>query len=57
MATMCRVIMARSKIAIDRGLLLLLGVALQPAMMAVPGYAQAAGGGSISSAPRPIRLH
>jgi len=51
MATMCRVIMARSKIAIDRGLLLLLGVALQPAMMAVPGYAQAAGGGSISSAP------
>jgi len=38
--------MARPRIAFSRVLLLLLGVALQPAIMAVPGNAQAAEGGS-----------
>ena len=47
MATMCRVIMAKSKIAMGRGLLLLLGVAVSQAMMAVAGNAQTAGGSSI----------
>ncbi|MGB9408357.1 MAG: polysaccharide biosynthesis/export family protein [Terracidiphilus sp.] len=42
--------MARSRTAFSRNLLLLLGVALQPAMMAVPVNAQAAGGGSSSPA-------
>ena len=51
MATMCRVIMARRRITFNRGLLLLLGVALQPAMMVVPGYAQSTAGASTSLAP------
>ena len=44
--------MARSRTAFNRSLLLLLGVALQPAMMAVPVNAQAAAEGSTSSATR-----
>jgi polysaccharide export outer membrane protein len=44
MDIMCRVIMARSRITFSRGLPLLLGVALQPAMMTVPVAAQAAQG-------------
>jgi polysaccharide export outer membrane protein len=53
MATMCRVIMAtrKSKITFNRGLLLFLGVALQPAMMAVQGNAQATAGAATSLAP------
>lgn len=46
MATMCRVIMARSRIAFTRGLPLLLGVALQLEMMTVPGGAQVSTGTS-----------
>jgi len=45
MATMCRVIMARSRSTFRRALPLLLGVALQSAMSAVPGFAQAPSGG------------
>ena len=44
--------MARSRAAFSRSLLLLLGVALQPAMMAVPMNAQATAEGSSSSAPK-----
>jgi len=44
MATMCRVIMAKSKIAMSRALPLLLGIALQLEMMTVPGIAQASSG-------------
>jgi polysaccharide export outer membrane protein len=50
---MCRVIMATRRITFSRCLLLLLGVALQPAMMTTPGNAQAAEGGS-SSAQLPL---
>jgi polysaccharide export outer membrane protein len=45
--------MARRRITFSRVLLLLLGVALQPAIMAVPGNAQAAEGGS-SISPLPL---
>jgi polysaccharide export outer membrane protein len=45
--------MAKSRIAFSRGLLLLLGVALQPAMMTVPGNAQAPAGGTGSQPPLP----
>jgi len=49
MATMCRVIMARSKMAMTRSLLLLFGVALLQAMLVVPGNAQTTAGGSLLS--------
>jgi polysaccharide biosynthesis/export protein len=51
MATMCRAIMARRRIKFSRGLLLLPGVALQLAMIAVPGNAQTTAGASTSMAP------
>jgi len=51
MATMCRVIMAESKRAFSRGLMLLLGVALQLAMITVSGNAQATAGSAISATP------
>jgi len=50
MATTCRVIMAKSKIAFS-GLPLLLGVALQLEIAAVPGYAQASSGSPSLSEP------
>ncbi len=46
MATMCRVIMARSRFAFTRGLPLLLGAALQLEMTTVPGRAQVLSGTS-----------
>ncbi len=49
MATMCRVIMARSRIVFSSGFAFLLAVVLQPAMMTVPGNAQTAAGGGGSS--------
>jgi len=51
MATMCRAIMAVRRIAFSRGLLLLLGVYLQSAIMNVPGNAQQTGGATTSLAP------
>jgi len=41
--------MAKSRVAFSRGFLLLLGAALQPAMMPAPASAQAAGGSAISA--------
>ena len=41
--------MAKSRVAFSRGLLLVLGVALQPAMILTPANAQAAGGPAISA--------
>jgi polysaccharide biosynthesis/export protein len=43
MATMCKVIMAKSRIALSRALLLLLGVAVQMALIVVSGNAQGGG--------------
>ncbi len=45
MATMCRVIMAKSKITFSRVVLLLLGAALPSAMICGPGNAQVPGAG------------
>jgi polysaccharide export outer membrane protein len=53
MATMCRVIMARNRSTFSRGHLLLLGVALQFAMLRVPGNAQASGAGGGAPNPQP----
>ena len=49
MATMCRAIMAITRTAFSRVFLLLLGIAVQTAMMPVVGNAQVTGGASISS--------
>jgi polysaccharide export outer membrane protein len=49
MATMCRAIMAITRTTFSRVFLLLLGIAVQTAMMPVVGNAQVTGGASISS--------
>jgi polysaccharide export outer membrane protein len=55
MATMCRVIMAKNRSAFSRGLLLLLGVALQFTIFPAPGIAQvsASGAGGGATNPQP----
>ena len=53
MATMCRAIMAKrkSRLAFNRGLLLFLGVAMQPALLTMPAGAQGSPEGLASSSP------
>lgn len=48
MATMCKVIMARGKLTLGHGFPVLLGIALQLEIMAVPAAAQSPSGSSLS---------